>query len=150
MICVLGVVSRGGWGGLRPVTLCEVMICVAHSFLDHVQVNLSYLWLPLSREVIIVYSAATGQMSKRTLNERSLKAFCDGGHWLCFHFLSYAPRQEEREQKRPPALPSYGFSASAVPSLQKIPWGFLCSVFQLLSLMAFREKLPSLSSLKTG
>lgn len=55
-MCVLGVVSRGGWGALRPVTLCEVMICVAHSFLDHVQVNLSYLWLPLSREVIIVYS----------------------------------------------------------------------------------------------
>lgn len=24
---VLGVVGRGGWGGLRPVDLCEVMIC---------------------------------------------------------------------------------------------------------------------------
>lgn len=103
-MCVLGVVSRGGWGGLRPVTLCEVVICVAHSFLDHVQVNLWYLWLPLSREVIIVYSTATGQMSKRTLNERPLKAFCDGGHWLCFHFSSYQPRQEE-SQNRLPALP---------------------------------------------
>ena len=97
LMCVLGVVSRGGWGALRPGTLCEVMICVAHSFLDHVQVNLSYLWLPLSREVIIVYSAATGQMSKRTLNERSLKAFCDGGHWLCFHFLSNMPTPTGRE-----------------------------------------------------
>lgn len=56
LMCVLGVMMRGGWGGLRPVTLCEVMICVAHSFLDHVQVNVLYLWLPLSREVIIVYS----------------------------------------------------------------------------------------------
>lgn len=104
LMCVLGVVLRGGWGGLRPVTLCEVVICVAHSFLDHVQVNLLYLWLPLSREVIIVYSTATGQMSKRTLNERPLKAFCDGGHWLCFHFSSYKPRQEE-SQNRLPALP---------------------------------------------
>lgn len=114
-MCVLGVVSRGGWGGLRPVTLCEVMmICVAHSFLDHVQVNLLYLWLPSSREVIIVYSAATGQMSKRTLNERPLKAFCDGGHWLCFHFLSHTPR-------RPPARHFYGFCALAVPALLKTP-----------------------------
>lgn len=76
------------------MTLCEVMICVAHSFLDHIQVNLSYLWLPLSREVIIVYSAVTGQMSKRTLNERPLKAFCDGGHWLCFRFLSHTSQRE--------------------------------------------------------
>lgn len=93
-MCVLGMVLRGGWGGLRPVTLCEVMICVAHSFLDHIQVNLSYLWLPLSREVIIVYSAVTGQMSKRTLNERPLKAFCDGGYWLCFPFLSHTSQRE--------------------------------------------------------
>lgn len=135
-MCVLGVVSRGGWGGLRPVTLCEVVICVAHSFLDHVQVNLLYLWLPLSREVIIVYSTATGQMSKRTLNERPLKAFCDGGHWLCVHFSSLKPRQEEN-LKHPPAqpspallcsaLPRHWFCASSVSSLLKIPRGvFFC------------------------
>lgn len=100
-MCVLGVVSRGGWGALRPVTLCEVMICVAHSFLDHVQVNLSYLWLPLSREVIIVYSAATGRTfymkmckhsQQQMATQRNKMSFqeevADVAAWRCLHRLA--------------------------------------------------------------
>lgn len=75
-----------------------------------------FLWLPLFCD-IIVYSAPTGRMSRRTSNERPLKAFCDRRHWLCFYFLSLEPRQDRDHRKGAETCPPARDCPVSVPHL---------------------------------